>query len=109
MSQLKKPTSVVSIIVALVCILFSVLAYRLIIMGGYIPTSPNAAPPSSSNLKITVTPNPSLIKLPVQDPSAILGVDANNPSDNYPGIPWVRLGYISCGSGNLQGQTLRNV
>jgi hypothetical protein len=39
----------------------------------------------------------------------VLGVDANNPADPYPGIPWVRLGYTSCGSGNLRGATLRNI
>ena len=111
MNQLRKPTFVISITVALICILLSVLAYRLIVMGGrvQVQTVPNTALTPLPNLKATATSNTSLIKLPVQDPSAILGVDANNPSNNYPGIPWVRLGYISCGSGNLQGQTLRNI
>lgn len=37
----------------------------------------------------------------------IRGVQSESDSD-YPGIPWVRLGYPTCGWGNLSGATLKN-
>jgi hypothetical protein len=36
----------------------------------------------------------------------ILGIDGN-PDLYYPGIPWVRLSYPTCGWGNLQGSVLK--
>lgn len=109
-NQLKKPVFIISMIIVVACILLSVLAYRLITMGGRLQTkAPVHTPVPSPTVKPTATPNSSLITLPVQPPSAVLGVDANNPSNDYPGIPWVRLGYVSCGSGNLQGKTLQNL
>src|SRR5205823_8183134 len=43
----------------------------------------------------------------VESPSKILGVQAD-PNTPFPGISWVRLGYPTCGWGNLQGDVLRN-
>ncbi|HEY7415755.1 MAG TPA: hypothetical protein VH593_11225, partial [Ktedonobacteraceae bacterium] len=83
MNQLRKPTFVIAIIVALACIILAALAFRLVTMGGrvQVQTTPNTALSPLPSVK--ATPNPSLTKLPVQDPSAVLGVDANNPSNNY--------------------------
>jgi hypothetical protein len=39
-------------------------------------------------------------------PETILGIQGN-PGISYPGIPWVRLSYPTCGSG-FAGQTLKN-
>lgn len=77
--------------------------------------------PSSTNASVSKsTPTPSLpqvtptatpIILPPEDVSKILGVDVSvdpNADKEYPGIFWVRMGYPSCGNGNLQGQVLRD-
>ncbi len=46
--------------------------------------------------------------LPLEsDPAKILGVQSD-PQTNFPGIGWVRLGYPSCGWGNLRGSVLRS-
>ena len=41
------------------------------------------------------------------DPGSILGIDSN-PGISLPGIPWVRLGYPTCGHGNLTGDLLKD-
>lgn len=114
---LKKPSIVLFIIVLIGCIALSILTYRTAIIGGRLQPTPaantttNLASPTPAT-KSTSTPTASsqkLTVLPVQSPASVLGVDANNPADPYPGIPWVRLGYTSCGSGNLRGAALRNV
>ncbi|HKV57111.1 MAG TPA: hypothetical protein VJO32_02480 [Ktedonobacteraceae bacterium] len=39
----------------------------------------------------------------------VLGIAGNAPtSTSYPGIPWVRLGYPTCGSKDLSGQVLKD-
>src|SRR5205823_4714550 len=45
--------------------------------------------------------------LPVQSPAKVLGVQAD-PNTPFPGIGWVRLGYPTCGWGNLYGDVLRS-
>jgi hypothetical protein len=40
------------------------------------------------------------------NPASVLGVDANG-SSTLPGIAWVRLGYKTCGAGNLSGAALK--
>ena len=39
--------------------------------------------------------------------TSILGI-ASDAQTAYPGIPWVRLGYTTCGNSNLSGETLQN-
>jgi len=51
----------------------------------------------------TPTPIPTLATVPS---SQILGIQAD-PQTSYPGISWVRLGYPSCGWGNLKGSVLQ--
>jgi hypothetical protein len=41
------------------------------------------------------------------NPASILGIAVNGPS-SIPGISWVRLGYATCGAGNLSGASLQN-
>src|SRR5262249_10048872 len=44
---------------------------------------------------------------PGSHPETILGIQAD-PQSSYPGIPWVRLTYPTCGSSNLTGQVLKD-
>src|SRR6266487_2783435 len=79
-------------------------------------TSPYVAKRSSTPLPTpsptftptpTPSPTPTLTLLPmVRDTGQILGIEGN-PKINYKGIPWVRLGYPSCGWGNLRGSVLK--
>ena len=71
------------------------------------PVTPTATPmprptPTPSPTP-TPTPIPTLATVP---PSQILGIQAD-PQTSYPGIHWVRLGYPSCGWGNLRGSVLK--
>ena len=43
---------------------------------------------------------------PVQDPRLGLGINGD-PTINYPGIPWARLSYPTCGWGNYTGKKLQ--
>jgi len=110
LNVLKKPSSIILIVVLITSVLLSFLAYRTVV-GSRASTmaTPVAAAPSTptSTPTSTTTATPSLTTLPVQDPSQVLGIDGN-PSISYTGIPWIRLGYPSCGGGDQRGEKLRN-
>lgn len=108
-SFLRNPSFVIFVVVLGVSIVLSALAYRLVTLP------PQSSVPLVANIKATQTPTPkptpvitpSPIVLPVESPNKILGVQSD-PSTQFPGIPWVRLGYPSCGWGDLYGDILKN-
>ncbi|GAC1355423.1 MAG: hypothetical protein NVS4B11_28530 [Ktedonobacteraceae bacterium] len=107
--MLKKPASIIFIIVLIGTILFTTLAYRLVLL-----TKPQGHT-QTNNPGITVTvparptipsgPPPPLP--PVESPSKVLGIDAK-PDTYHAGIFWVRIGYPNCGWGNLHGGVLKS-
>ncbi len=105
-SFLKRPSTIIFIGVLAVCIVLAFLTYHLV-------TLPQPPHKSVTIAKITSTPapTPTLVPtptpLPVENPSQVLGIQSG-PGQNYPGISWVRLGYPSCGWGNLYGSVLQN-
>ncbi|HTK08941.1 MAG TPA: hypothetical protein VL485_17360 [Ktedonobacteraceae bacterium] len=55
----------------------------------------------------TPSPSPTPIVLPAEkDTGKILGIEGT-PGTSYNGIHWVRLGYPTCGWGNLKGSVLQ--
>ncbi|MBV9230483.1 MAG: hypothetical protein JOZ18_14335 [Chloroflexi bacterium] len=112
LNWLKKPATIIFIVVLVASIVLATLAYRTIV-GGARPqtvtpvgtTTVKLTPTVIPTLSATATPMPTI--LPVQDPSHILGIDGD-PKTSYSGIPWVRLGYPTCGWGNLRGAVLKN-
>src|SRR5579884_4483026 len=59
------------------------------------PAAPIKLPPTMPHILPTPTP----ITL---GPAPVLGIQGD-PRVSFPGIPWVRLSYPTCGAGNLQG------
>ena len=102
-SILKKPSSVLLIIVFVSTILLTTLSYRLVVLA-----KPQTA---SSGITATATPTVPAGALPalpsIQSPSQVLGIDAK-PTTYHAGIYWVRIGYPNCGWGNLRGTLLKN-
>ncbi|MBE3558723.1 MAG: hypothetical protein IMW89_05775 [Ktedonobacteraceae bacterium] len=112
LNLLKKPSSIILIVVLIGTASLSVLAYRLV--AGSRPTIVATATPVTASRTPTpmptvnaLTPTPTYTLLPVQSPADILGIDGD-PKISYTGIPWVRLGHPSCGWGNLRGDVLKN-
>ena len=69
------------------------------------PTAtPSPTPSPTPTLPPTPTPIP-IVTLPTVSPSQIRGVD-DSANTQYPGISWRRVGYPTCGWGNLTGKTL---
>ena len=99
---LGKPSFVIFVIVLAASILLSMFVYQTVTLG-----QPLAPTPSPVAQKPTPTPIAMPIVLPVENPSKILGVQTD-PSTPCPGISWVRLGYPTCGWGNLYGDVLRS-
>jgi hypothetical protein len=101
--MLRRPPVVIFTVVVIVCIVLAVLAYRIVIqpqMQTQVASTPTAAPPPPSPVP---TRQGALVPMV---PSWTLGIEGD-PSVSYPGIPWVRLGYPTCGWGNLTGNTLK--
>lgn len=70
------------------------------------PTRQVTATPSPS-LAVDPTPAATPTVSPTADPAKILGVDTD-PQTSFPGISWVRIGYPTCGWGNLTGSVLKS-
>jgi len=102
LQTLKKPSFITFIVALAVSILLSMFVYQTVTLGQPLAstTTPTAQLP-------TPTPVATPILLPVESPARVLGVqaDANTP---FPGINWVRLGYPTCGWGNLYGDVLKS-
>jgi hypothetical protein len=107
-SFLKKPSTVIFIVVLAVCIVLAFLTYHLVTLPPPVQkpvTGVQAVGRATSTPTQMPTPTPT--PLPAESPAQILGIQST-PGQNYPGIGWVRLGYPSCGWGNLYGSVLRD-
>ena len=102
--MLRKPPVIIFTVVVIVCIVLAVLAYRLVIQPQAQSQIPPTPPAGSPTLPSPVpTTEGALVPMV---PSWTLGIEGD-PSVSYPGIPWVRLGYPSCGWGQLSGDVLK--
>src|SRR5579875_1099499 len=105
-SFLKKPSTIIFIVVLAVCIALAFLTYHLVTLPPPVQkpvTSVQAAGHVTSTPTQLPTPIPT--PLPAESPAQILGIQSA-PGQNYSGIGWVRLGYPSCGWGNPSGSVL---
>jgi hypothetical protein len=109
---LKKPVSLIPLLVVIVSMLIAAFAYRsLIRTQAYIPTPLTASIPTLPPLSAATVSSQTgtSIVLPPQDPAQIQGVDvsASTTADrDYPGVYWFRVSYPTCGWGDLKGQKL---
>ncbi len=111
MVVLKQPTKIILVVIIVVAFVAYCLATKGPQLGSTktLRTSVSKSTPTPSLPQVTPTATP--IILPPEDVWKILGVDVSvdpNADKEYPGIFWVRMGYPSCGNGNLQGQVLRD-
>src|SRR5712691_3105554 len=119
-NRLKKKSLAVFTIVLLASILITAFAYRIASSAQKPPTAtPSQAahatapttiiPTATPTMKPipTETPTPIPTVAPITDPGSVLGIDSD-AQRTFPNIPWVRLGYPTCGFGNLTGSVLKN-
>ena len=105
---IKKPSTIIGVVVLVVAIVLAGLAYRVTTRGHLFGESAIPVPTITVTAAATATPAKTTPGLPpVQDPSQILGIQGDQAT-SYPGISWVRLGYPTCGWGNLSGTVLQN-
>ena len=109
---LKKRSLVIFTAILLSSVLVTFFAYHI---ASTSQKSTAASPSPTGKAKATPSPlptptpvlSPSPTVSPTANPGSILGVDTY-PGTFFEGIFWVRLGYPTCGWGNLTGDTLRN-
>ena len=99
---LKRPSSIIFLVVLVIVVVLSVLAYHTVTLP-----PPNVVVKPTPVVRVQPTPAATPTLLPVQSPTKVLGVEGD-PNTNYPGIGWVRLGYPSCGWGDLYGDVLKS-
>src|SRR5437868_6754068 len=105
---IRKPSTIIAVMVLLAGIVLSVLAYRITIGRHLLGGNAIPAPTVTVTAAATATPAKTTPGLPpVQDPAQILGIQGDQDS-SYPGISWVRLGYPTCGWWDLRGKVLQN-
>jgi hypothetical protein len=88
-------------------ILLAVVAYHIIAGVNAAQALTNATPTAApiTTPSVPTATGPAALP-PVKDPGSILGIDGN-PKISYAGIPWVRMGYPTCGNGNYTGKKLQ--
>ncbi len=100
--------------ILVLCVVASFAIYQLVIphssqavvQSTKVIHTPTATPSPTPSPTPTQPPTPTPVPtLPTVSPSQIRGIDGY-ASDSYPGIPWRRVGYPTCGWGNLTGNTL---
>ena len=96
----KKPSTILLVVVLIGSILLTAFSYRLVVASASNAQHGTLTPVPSGTPATSATP-PLVI-----NSSKILGIDAK-PNQSYPGIPWVRIGYPTCGWGNLTGNLLK--
>jgi hypothetical protein len=104
----RNPAVIIFTVVLLASILLSALAYYMVTLPPPQQASvaaPIVKPSTPTPTIALATPTP--IVLPVESPAKILGIQSD-PGTQLPGIPWVRLGYPSCGWGDLYGDILKS-
>src|SRR5690349_11636210 len=97
---LKKPSSIIFLVVLIVAIGMAALAYHTV-------TIPQVVVKATPTAKPLPTPAATPTLLPVESPTKVLGIQSD-PDTDFPGIGWVRLGYPSCGWGDLYGDVLKS-
>lgn len=110
LNKLKRPSSILFAIILIGSIILAALSYQIVVGSPKQVVMPPIAVPTAKPTvvpTVALTPTPALTILPVQEPAKILGIEGD-PGTKYTGIPWVRLGYPSCGWGNLRGNVLKN-
>ena len=105
LSALKKPSSILLIVVLIGTILLTTLSYRLVTFAKPLTTHPVATGTALPIATSVVGALPS--EPPTQSPSQIVGIDAK-PTTYHAGISWVRIPYPNCGWGNLRGALLKS-
>src|SRR5712691_9887679 len=102
---MQKRASIIFLISGLVItVVLAVLAYKTVIdpaqsQGLVTPTVLPTTPPTPT-VKATLVP---------MSQQYVLGIDTGSQLDTtYSGISWIRLGYPSCGWGDLKGDVLKN-
>ncbi|GCE11269.1 hypothetical protein [Tengunoibacter tsumagoiensis] len=110
---LKRPAGIITAVVIIVVLVATSLSYKFVIQSsGHAPAptpkvvrKPTPTPTPTLVPTATQVPTPTPIILPTQDPAQIQGVDGTMV---YNGISWLRMGYPTCGWGDLRGDTLKN-
>ena len=104
---IKKPSTIIGVVVLIVAVVLGALAYRVTTRGHLFGNSAMPVPTITVTAAPIATPAKTTAGLPpVQDPSQVLGIEGDQ-GGSYPGISWVRLGYPTCGWGNLRGNALK--
>jgi hypothetical protein len=98
---LKKPSTLLLIALLLISVVFASLSYRLVMASTGNRAQGTGSSTTSSTQGPAATPPPLLT-----NSSKTLGVDGTT-EQSYPGIPWIRTGYPTCGWGNLTGNVLK--
>jgi hypothetical protein len=98
--------------VVIASILLAVLAYQLTLVT-LAQTRADQAHRGSQGLQATSTAvaasssTPSPLSTSSLNPGSVLGIDSGPPS-LYPGIPWTRVNYTTCGAPQMTGSTLKS-
>jgi hypothetical protein len=105
-NKLKSRFLIIVIIVLACSFLVALFAHQVASIGQVTPTATTITvktPLATPSLGITVTPTPTFPPLPLR-PTLGIESDLKTP---YPGIPWLRFGYPTCGVTKLSGDSLK--
>ncbi len=106
LKDIKTSAMIVFVVVLLGSFFLATLSYHLLVTTTPTVTAATSTVPVATTPPVVVTTTSTANYPPPVPPASVLGIIADAQTA-FESIPWVRLGYYTCGTNNVQGDVLK--
>jgi hypothetical protein len=106
LKDIKTSAMIVFVVVLLGTFFLAALSYHLLVPTTPTLTAATSTAPVATTPPVVVTTTSTANYPPPVLPASVLGISADAQTA-FESIPWVRLGYYTCGTNNVQGDVLK--
>ncbi len=106
LKDIKTSAMIVFVVVLLGSFFLATLSYHLLVTTTPTVTAATSTVPVATTPPVVVTTTSTANYPPPVPPASVLGIVADAQTA-FESIPWVRLGYYTCGTNNVQGDVLK--
>jgi hypothetical protein len=106
LKDIKTSAMIVFVVVLLGTFFLAALSYHLLVPTTPTLTAATSTAPVATTPPVVVTTTSTANYPPPVPPASVLGISADAQTA-FESIPWVRLGYYTCGTNNVQGDVLK--
>jgi hypothetical protein len=106
LKDIKTSAMIVFVVVLLGTFFLAALSYHLLVPTTPTLTAATSTAPVATTPPVVATTTSTANYPPPVPPASVLGISADTQTA-FESIPWVRLGYYTCGTNNVQGDVLK--